>query len=464
LFQFQKRFLILTKLDNAIASGTYRQSLMVKWVQPDQAVVAAHRVSGGIDAGEPKPDREMGNLCSIAALGSLARKDFGGRKHRRVNAMGVFMQFSQPNAPVPYDASLEAAEPSEAATGSAMVETLRGISETTFNNSGRASRSVHAKSHGVFKATLHVAPELPPVLAQGLFSEPKSYTVTIRFSTIPGDVLDDKVSTPRGMAIKVRAENGQRMPNSSGDGSQDFLMVNGPAFGAANAKGFLKSLKLLAATTDKAPQLKQAASAVLRSAERAIEALGGKSARIISLGGHPLSNILGETFFAQVPILYGPYIAKFCCVPISADLVALKNAAVDMADNPDALRDAVKRHFCKNNSAWELRVQLCTDIETMPIEDSSVVWPVSASPYITVARIVAPIQTVGELEAGASDDTLSFSPWNALDAHRPLGSINRVRKAAYEMSAGFRRDHVRCPVQHIKERDDGARRNAAAGR
>ena len=147
------------------------------------------------------------------------------------------MQISPPNAPVRYDASLETTEPNEAATSAEMVETLRSISETTFNNSGRASRSVHAKSHGVLKATLHVALGPPPVLAQGLFAEPKSYAVTIRFSTIPGDVLDDKVSTPRGMAIKVKAENGQRLQNSDGDGTQDFLMVNGPAFGAANEIG-----------------------------------------------------------------------------------------------------------------------------------------------------------------------------------------------------------------------------------
>jgi hypothetical protein len=374
------------------------------------------------------------------------------------------MQISPPNAPVRYDADLETEETSEAATGAAMVETLRGISETTFSNSGRASRSVHAKSHGVLKATLHVAPGLPSAFAQGLFAKPISYAVTIRLSTIPGDILDDNVSTPRGIAIKVRAANGQRLPNSDGDGTQDFLMVNGPAFGAANAKGFLKSLKFVAATTDKAPKLKEAASAVLRSVERVIEALGGKSAKIISLGGHPLTNVLGETYFAQVPILYGPYIAKFSLVPISADLIALKNAPVDMVDNPDALRDAVQRHFSKNNSSWELRVQLCTDLKLMPIEDSSIVWPISMSPYITVARIVAPVQRVGELEAGASDDTLSFSPWNALKAHRPLGSINRVRQAAYEMSAGFRRDHLRCPVQHKVQRDDAARRNASAGR
>ena len=33
---------------------------------------------------------------------------------------------------------------------------------------------------------------------------------------------------------------------------------------------------------------------------------------------------------------------------------------------------------------------------------------------------------------------MSFSPWHGIVAHRPIGSIMRVRKMAYEMSAHFR--------------------------
>lgn len=48
---------------------------------------------------------------------------------------------------------------------------------------------------------------------------------------------------------------------------QDFLMVNGPVFTAAAAKQLLRNLKLLAATTDKAPQAKKILSAALRGLE-----------------------------------------------------------------------------------------------------------------------------------------------------------------------------------------------------
>jgi hypothetical protein len=33
---------------------------------------------------------------------------------------------------------------------------------------------------------------------------------------------------------------------------------------------------------------------------------------------------------------------------------------------------------------------------------------------------------------------LSFNSWRGLDAHRPLGSINRLKKLVYEASSDFR--------------------------
>jgi hypothetical protein len=92
-------------------------------------------------------------------------------------------------------------------------------------------------------------------------------------------------------------------------------------------------------------------------------------------------------------------------------------------------------------------VQLCTDLETMPIEDASVRWPEEQSPFVTVARIVVPPQIAWNDERSIEmDDGLAFSPWHGLAAHRPLGSINRVRRAAYSASAGARSGRGRCPI------------------
>jgi hypothetical protein len=346
--------------------------------------------------------------------------------------------------PLPYQASYEVLEEGEAETRDQLLKTLNGISEVTFKDSGHATRSVHAKSHGLLRGELRVFDNLPAELAQGIFEAAGSWPAVMRLSTVPGDILDDAVSTPRGLAVKVLGVEGKRLEGSEGDVTQDFVLVTGPAFGAPTAKKFLTTLKLLASTTDKAPGLKNALSAVLRGTERALEAVGGESATIKSLGGYPETHILGESFYSQAPILYGPYMAKIAVVPVAASLVALTGQPLKLSGHPNALRDAVVDYFAMNTAEWEIRVQLCTDLDKMPIENASVPWPEDLSPYVAVARLTAARQVAwSPARSMAIDDNMSFSPWHGIAAHRPIGSIMRVRKLAYELSAKFRADHNR---------------------
>ena len=99
---------------------------------------------------------------------------------------------------------------------------------------------------------LRVLDGLPGTLAQGVFSHPATYPVVLRISTNPGDILDDTVSSPRGLALKIIGVEGTRLPGSEDDATQDFVMVNGPAFVAPDAQGFARSLRLLAALKDAA--------------------------------------------------------------------------------------------------------------------------------------------------------------------------------------------------------------------
>jgi hypothetical protein len=351
--------------------------------------------------------------------------------------------------PLRYEPGFEAPEEDEAQTTAELVQTLVKISDITFKDSGQGLRSVHAKSHALLQGELHVIP-LPPELAQGLFAVPRTFAAMVRISTSPGDLLDDSISAPRGFALKVIGVEGEHLPRQAGTQApitQDFLLVNGPAFLAPTAKKFLGNLKLLASTTDKIPHLKKAFSAVLRGAEKTVEALGGESGTLKGLGGHPKTNPLGETYFSQVPFLFGPYMAKWSIAPVSPSLIALKDAEVDLHDKPDGLREALNSYFATQAGEWELRVQLCTDLKTMPIEDASVPWPEDKSPFIPVARLVVAPQTGwSEEKSKQMDDGLAFSPWHGLAAHRPLGSINRARQAAYRSSSEARSPRGRCPV------------------
>ncbi len=156
-----------------------------------------------------------------------------------------------------------------------------------------------------------------------------------------------------------------------------------------------------------------------------------------------MTHILGDSFYSQAPLLYGDYMAKLCVSPVSDNLVALNEQPVDLHGKPDGLRALVRAFFATQQAAWEVRIQLCTDLDDMPIEDASVEWPQKTSPYRAVARIVVPPQDSWQPDmVEAVDKGLTFSPWRCLAAHRPLGSVMRARRRAYESSARFRSEQI----------------------
>ena len=357
--------------------------------------------------------------------------------------------------PLSYDPSFEVIAPDEETTNRQITETMRSISQKTFDDTGHANRAVHAKAHALLTGEMKVLNGLPPIFAQGIFAASRTYPIVLRFSTTPGDILDDSVSLPRGLALKVIGVEGERLAGSEGMSTQDFLMINAPAFGAPDAKSFLRVLKLVAATTDRGEGLKKGLSAVLRGVEWAIESFGGKSGTLIALGGHPLTNPAGESYFTQVPMLYGPYMAKFSLVPVSSELQALTGAEIDLAGRPNGLREALKSFFAIHGGEWEFRVQLLTDREKMPVEDASIVWPEDLSPYIPIARLsVLPQSAHDEARHQRLDEAMAFSPWHGVEAHRPIGSVMRARKPVYVMSSQFRAEHNHCPISEPRSAEE----------
>ena len=95
----------------------------------------------------------------------------------------------------------------------------------------------------------------------------------------------------------------------------------------------------------------------------------------------------------------------------------------------------------------ELRVQLCTDLASMPVENASVEWPQAQSPYVSVARIRVPAQLAWSAQRSlAIDDGMAFDPWHALAAQRPLGSIMRARRVAHAAMAKLRAQQNQQPI------------------
>jgi hypothetical protein len=269
----------------------------------------------------------------------------------------------------------------------------------------------------------------------------------MRYSTIPGDILDDSVSTPRGLAIKVIGVDGPHVSASKEAATQDFVLVNSKQFNAPNGKVFLANLKMLAATTDKAEGLKKVVSAAMRGVESVIEGAGGQSALVTALGGQLETHPLGDSYFSQLPIRYGDYIAKLEVSPASDELRALVKQRLDVNGKPDGIREAMIDFFRRNGGEWDVRVQLCTNLTDMPVENAAAHWDERESPFVPVARLlVEPQEAWSEARSTEVDDGMGFSPWHALAAHRPLGSVMRLRRLAYEEAQSFRSEHNTCPI------------------
>jgi hypothetical protein len=150
------------------------------------------------------------------------------------------------------------------------------------------------------------------------------------------------------------------------------------------------------------------------------------------------SNILGETFHSMGAVRYGAHIAKISAAPSSPELKALTGRPVDGGANGSGIRDFVVDFFQKHSAEYSLRIQLCTDLNAMPVEDASVLWSEEQSPHQQMARIILPQQNAYSAARRAfGDEVLSFNPWHAITDHQPLGSIMRIRRRVYELRAVF---------------------------
>ncbi len=338
---------------------------------------------------------------------------------------------------VRYSDGVEAVSTDETQTVDGIIATMTRESQTVAERDGRTVRSSHAKSTSLVKGTLAVLPGLPPQLRQGLFAEPRSFPVLMRFAQGPGEVLSDSVSTHRGIGIKVLGVDGPKLPGHA-DASQDFVFATGPAFAQSSAATFLTAIKGIQKGTGMPEVLKQAVSSTSRVVNAALNAVGGDSATF-GFFGHTKRNPLADAYFSQAALRYGDYVAKMGVFPVSPDLIAMIDGSLDTGADPDAFRHAAVEHLRTHEAVFELRVQLCTDLDAMPVEDASVPWPEDRSPYVAVARITIPAQDAySPARQAFFDNVLSFQPAHSLAAHRPLGSLMRARLATYQALSDYR--------------------------
>ena len=143
---------------------------------------------------------------------------------------------------VSYSEDIETIATDEIETQAKIVQVMTDGQNVTRVKYGKAVRISHAKAHGLLRGELTVPAGLPPELAQGLFAKPGTYPVIVRLATAPGELLDDsKVSTDRGMAIKVFNVEGEHLAPFEDITSQDFVFDTAKQFFCSGVKRFYSS-------------------------------------------------------------------------------------------------------------------------------------------------------------------------------------------------------------------------------
>jgi hypothetical protein len=284
-------------------------------------------------------------------------------------------------------------------------------------------RALHAKSHRGFEASFEVLPDVPEHARHGLFAKAATYEAIVRWSNGSGAVKHDHAGDVRGMAVKVLGVDGEKVLGDAR--TQDFLGVLSPAIPFRTADEFVSVVWAM-----RSPPLAPFRIAADLGPRRAIELLRKLSA---GLKAPPLS-LAGRPFYSAAPIQCGPYAVRFRFRPEGA----AAGADAPLADSPDAYGADLAARLREGEIVYTMSLQFFVDEARTPIEDASIDWAEDAAPYVDVARLVLTKQDASTARGRKLHDRterLSFDPWHALTAHKPLGGIMRARKQAYYASA-----------------------------
>lgn len=321
----------------------------------------------------------------------------------------------------------------EAAYTEGIIEDAIRVVEQHRDNT-RVLRDAHAKAHGCVKAEVTVRTDLEETLRQGVLSEPgKTWQAWMRLSNGNAYPQFDRARDARGMAIKLLDVPGAKLmssPRHAGD--QDFVMFNHPAFFVRDVAEYRSNF---AAQADGKKALAFFPSWDPRTWEVRHLVIALKT-----LSPAPSSPV-ETTYNSIAPFKLGPHNIKYRVIPTPENCPTYSIPKPN-TDLPNFLRSALYRQLSLDRmpACFALQVQRQNPDYYMPIEDPSVEWDEKIAPFETVADIRLPAQDFDSTEQNLFCDNLSFNPWHALPEHRPIGGINRLRKAVYEAVSVYRHD------------------------
>jgi len=290
-------------------------------------------------------------------------------------------------------------------------------------------RDAHPKHHACVRARLEVdTKRLRPDYRHGLFAQDGEYEAWVRFSNGDSDRhKDDDEPNFRGMAIKVMkvpyrsylSEVGLERDNPV----HDLVLLNSPTF-------------FIGDTTEYAEFMRAVAKGGLALAGFSMR--HGENIKIIQKSRKmKVGNVLDVDYHSATPYKLG-----------STSMRMQMHSCTDVAHkrprrpSPNFLAERLEASLAQGEHCFVFYLQPNEDPERNPIEDPLRSWDLETSPLVEVGRLTVLQQTGARApDQQAMCEHLSFNPWRAPSANRPMGQANRVRLEVYTNQAKLRHDH-----------------------
>ena len=329
--------------------------------------------------------------------------------------------------------------PEEPAATHRVVDLVLDQMHRNYAHARPVRRGQHPKAHAVLKADF-IVKDVPAEFRHGLFAQDGVYEAWVRYSSSHSPPQSDAKPDAQGMAIKVMGVTGEKiLPSERCATTQDFILVNHDRFFLHDAQEVADFAELVAPTVSALDGEIAALRFFLRRRN-----LSGLETLVKTVSTHP-ANPFDVRYWSQTPYALGDDAAvKYNVQPSGPPLGAM--GARRCGNN--ALEEAMKNALAPADAEYwfEFRIQRQTDPVTMPIEDPRVRWSERVSPFRTVAMIRIGHQDFTTQKRRDFGENLSFTPWHSLWAHRPLGGINRVRRAVYQASSHLRNERNGAPL------------------
>ncbi len=304
-----------------------------------------------------------------------------------------------------------------------------------------SERTLHAKSTlAVDDAELRFRDDLAQELCHGFAQPGASYRTVVRFSNANNVAQADHERDLRGVALRVVVDD---------DTSHDLLMTNFAVSHARDARHFVEFARATAGGT-----LSRGRGLVTLVRRFGLRETLHMLQNVSRGRRHQPGSVATETYWSRGALTWGPTIAvRYLLRPAPGSPPATPSRT-----DPAYLSNEAARRLRTREVRMELCVQRYRDARSTPIEDTSVEWTEQAAPPELVAVLTIAPRDVTSPEAQTSAraiEALAFNPWNSTDAFRPLGNLNRARKAVYDASAAVR--------SGTRWRTDIPRRNVVLG-